>query len=162
MSLTPGRQVGVASSPVLASGAAPTGTGACVPSNPPASCLAVTSQSKVQFMPAAFFEFHFNWKWPCAKNGAAYHPFGYVGSFGPAFGISVNPNNGTGNAEFFEGVSLGIQRISILAGFHNGRYQTFGSGYYAGEQVPAGTTPPTERIWTTHLAFGIAYRIPLH
>jgi len=113
-------------------------------------------------MPAAFFEWHWSWKWWGARNGAAYHPFGYVGSFGPAFGISPNPNNGGINAEFFEGVSLGIQRLSLLAGFHNGRYQTFAGGYDVGEEVPSGTTPRTERIWTTHLAFGIAYRIALH
>jgi len=164
MSLTPGRQVGVVSSPILATGPVPimSGSTLCVPSSSPAACLGVTSRSAVQFMPAAFFEWHKNWKWPGVANGDAYHPFGYVGSFGPAFGISVNPNNGTASAEFFEGVSLGIQRISILAGLHNGRFQTFTDGYYVGEEVPMGTTPRTERAWTNHLALGISYRIPLH
>jgi hypothetical protein len=164
MSLTPGHQVGVVSSGAAAAGPLPVtmGPGICVPSTPPASCLGVTSQSKVQFMPAVFVEWHKNWKWPAVTNGRAYHPFGYVGSFGPAFGLSVNPNNGTGNAEFFEGVSLGIQRISLMAGFHNGRYQTFADGYFVGEEVPSGTTPRTERIWTTHFAIAISYRIALH
>jgi hypothetical protein len=40
--------------------------------------------------------------------------------------------------------------------------QTFADGYFVGEEVPTGTTPRTERIWSTHLAFGIAYRIALH
>jgi hypothetical protein len=162
MSLTPGRQVGVVSSSFASGAPAATGSGSCALSSTPGTCLGVTSQSKVQFMPAAFIEWHKNWKWGAVHNGEAYHPFGYVGTFGPAFGISANPNNGTANAEFFEGVSLGIQRLAIMVGFHNGRYQTFADGYYAGEEVPMGTTPRTERIWTTHLAFAITYRIALH
>lgn len=157
MSTTPGRQVGVVSGPLTTPATAPAGS--CIPQTMQ-SCLGVTSQSKVQFMPAAFVEWHVDWKWPGVTNGHAYHPFGYVGTFGPAFGIAVNPNNGTGAAEFFEGVSLGIHRVAIMAGFHNGRYQTFADGYYAGEAVPSTvTTPRTERIWTTHFAIAVTYRI---
>lgn len=91
MSLTPGRQVGVVTGPYGASPSAATIPGPCIAQTQPLSCLAVTSQSKVQFMPAAFLEWHWDWKWPAVHNGRAYHPFGYVGSFGPALGISVNP-----------------------------------------------------------------------
>ncbi len=160
MSFTPGRQVGVVTGPLgTGTGAAPPGP--CVAQSTSLSCLGVTSQSRVQFMPAAFVEWHWDWKWPAVHNGSAYHPFGYVGTLGPAFGISVNPNNGTANAEFFEGVSLGIHRVAIMAGFHNGRYQTFADGYYVGEAVPSTVTSPrTERIWTTHFAIAISYRLP--
>jgi hypothetical protein len=116
-------------------------------------------------MPAAFFEYHpLNMKCPWAKNGGDRHPFGYVLSLGLAGGISVNPNNGTASAEFFEGISVAIQRVSLLFGIHNGRYQTFADGYYVGEALPGTpgqTTARTERIWTNHFAIGIAYRPPL-
>ena len=160
MSTTPGRQVGVVTGP-YSTGTTAANPSSCVAQTTPVTCLGVTSQSKVQFMPAAFVEWHVDWKWPGAHNGRAYHPFGYVGTFGPAFGISVNPNNGTASAEFFEGVSLGIHRIAIMAGFHNGRYQTFADGYYVGEVVPSTVTSPrTERTWTTHFAIALTYRIP--
>lgn len=164
-SLTPGRQVGAVPSAISASGPAPimAGTQGCVPSSAPANCLEETSHSNEQFMPATFFEFHIaNWRWPWAIPGNAYHPFGYVGSIGPAFGIAINPNNGTAEGEFFEGVSIGIQRVAIMIGAHNGRYQTFTDGYYVGEELPMAISPRTERAWTTHLAFGISYRIALH
>lgn len=160
MSTTPGRQVGVVTGP-YSTGTTAANPSSCVAQTTPLTCLGVTSQSRVQFMPAAFVEWHVDWKWPGAHNGRAYHPFGYVGTLGPAFGISVNPNNGTASAEFFEGVSLGIHRIAIMAGFHNGRYQTFADGYYVGEVVPSTVTSPrTERTWTTHFAIALTYRIP--
>lgn len=159
MSTTPGRQVGVVSGPYNATGVA--NPSSCVAQATPVTCLGVTSQSRIQFMPAAFVEWHGDWKWPGVHNGRAYHPFGYVGTLGPAFGIAVNPNNGTASAEFFEGVSLGIHRVAIMAGFHNGRYQTFADGYYPGEVVPSTVTSPrTERTWTTHFAIAVTYRIP--
>jgi hypothetical protein len=88
-------------------------------------------------------------KCPWAKNGGDRHPFGYVLSLGLAGGINVNPNNGTASAEFFEGISVAIQRVSLLFGIHNGRYQTFADGYYVGEALPGTpgqTTARTERI----------------
>jgi hypothetical protein len=166
ISLLPGRQVGTISGPLAPGPAAPAtsvpASGACGAFNPSETCLGVTSTARPQFMPAAFFELHpWNGKCPWAKNGEARHPFGYVCSFGLAGGISVNPNNGTATAEFFEGVSFGIQRVAFLCGIHNGRYQTFSDGYYVGEAVPSGTMARTERNWTNHFAVGIAYRIPL-
>jgi hypothetical protein len=162
-SLTPGRQVGAVASPLSSSAVTAPTSGACTASSPPGVCLEATSRSAYQFMPAAFFEIHVvNWKWPWAENGRMYHRFGYLGSIGPVLGIAANPNNGTATAELFEGLSVAIQRISLMVGLHNGRYQTFADGYYVGEEVPAGTTPRTERGWTNHLAFGISYRIPLH
>ena len=166
MSFLPGRQVGAVSGPLAPGPAdpakpAPT-SGACGAFNPSETCLGVTSATAAQFMPAAFFELHpINKKCPWAHNGDARHRFGYVCSFGPAGGIGVNPNNGTASAEFFEGVSFGIQRVALLVGIHNGRYQTFTDGYYAGEAVPSGTTARTVRNWTNHFAIGVSYRIPL-
>ena len=167
VSSLPGRQVGAVSGP-LGPGPAltppavpPTGV-PCGPSNPSETCLGITSSTPVQFMPAAFFEYHpINKKCPWAVNGAQRHPFGYVCSLGLVGGFSVNPNNGTASAEFFEGVSVGIQRLSIMFGIHNGRYQTFTDGYFAGEAVPAGTVARTERNLTNHFAIGIAYRTVL-
>jgi hypothetical protein len=118
----------------------------------------------VQVLPTAFAEFHpINFHCPGVQNGAPTHPFGYACSLGLAGGFTVNPYNSTTTAEFFEGISIGIQRVALFVGFHNGRYQEFSGGYYAGETSSAtGITPPTMRRWTTHPAFGISYRIPLH
>jgi hypothetical protein len=166
ISLLPGRQVGTVSGPLApgtpAAGAMAPTSGPCVAYNPSETCLGITSSTRPQFMPAAFFELHpINERCPWATNGEPRHPFGYVCSLGLAGGFAVNPNNGTGSGEFFEGVSLGIQRVAFLLGIHNGRYQTFADGYYVGEAVPSGITARTERIWTNHFAIGIAYRIPL-
>jgi hypothetical protein len=148
VSLIGGRQVGTLSGP-LSQGSAPT-------------LLGITSSSRIQWIPAAFVEYHpLRFKCPWATNGAPTHRWGYVCTFGPAFGLLVNPNNGATTAEYFEGVSLGIQRVAFFFGNHTGKVQEFGEGYYVGETVPTGTTPPTLRRWTNHPAFGISYRIPL-
>ena len=94
----------------------------------------------------------------CHSRKSSYHRFGYLGSIGPA----INPNNGSAQGEFFEGVSIGIQRVALMIGAYNGRYQTFADGYYVGEELPTAVSPRTERGWTTHLAFAISYRIALH
>lgn len=159
------------------------------PSATPTYMLGVTSSSRVQFIRGTFFEYHpINFRLPWAKDPAlpfrtyqpydpnhpedpnnpkswmslhsSRHPFGYVGSLGLAGGILVNPDNGTGEAELFEGISLGLQRFSILAGNHTGHSQNFTGGYKVGDPVPAGVTPPTVRNWGNGLAVGIAYRIP--
>jgi hypothetical protein len=164
MSLLPGRQVGTVSGPLAggtpaAATSVPT-SGPCGAFNPSETCLGITSATRVQFMPAIIFELHpVQGKCFWAKNGAQRHPLGYVCSLGLAGGLSVNPNNGTASAEFFEGFSVGISRVAFLFGIHNGRYQTFADGYYAGEAVPGGTTARTSRIWTNHFAIGITYRI---
>jgi hypothetical protein len=154
------------------------------PSGTPTTVLAVTSSSRVQFVPGAFIEYHpLNFRLPWAKDPAipfrAYsydaahppptwmslhsprHPFGYVGSLGLAAGFLVNPNNGTAQAEFFEGISLGIQRFSILIGNHTGRSQNFTGGYTVGQVVASGVTPPTVHDWGNGLAIGLAYRVVL-
>jgi hypothetical protein len=73
----------------------------------------------------------------------------------------VNPNSGSAQAEFFEGVSFGIQRFVFLAGDHNGRYVNLSNGYTKGAPVQTGTTPTTTNNWSNGFAFGITYRIPL-
>lgn len=148
VSLLPARQVGVISGPL------PTAT----------PTLAVTSHAPIQFIPGAVFELHpahLNFRCPWAKDGKRYHPWGYVCTFGPAVGFLLNPNNGTTTGEFFEGVSFGINRLSLLIGNHTGRFQEFAEGFAVGQTVPTGTTPPTERRWTNHPVFGISYRIPI-
>lgn len=162
-----GRQVGVVSGPLL-----PAGNSQCPPAgstapsgtpNPPCSLstTAVTASSRLQFMPMAFVDFHpVNEKCPWATEGV--HPLGYVCSLGLVGGFTANPNNGGATAEFFEGISLGVQRVALVLGLHNGRYQDFGEGYYPGQTLPSGVTPPVIRNWATHFAFGITYRIPIH
>jgi hypothetical protein len=154
LSLIHGHQVGPVSGPCPSIASCGTAS--------PNTLLAVTNYSRVQWIPGAFFEFHpWNCKCPWATNGASHHYFGYVCSIGPAFGLLVNPNNGTTAAEYFEGISFGIHRVAIFVGNHTGHYQEFSEGYAVGEVVPSGLTPPTHRYWTNHLAFGISYRIPL-
>ena len=130
----------------------------------PGTLLGYTTKSWYQFMPGVFVEWRvLNFLPHWVKNGSPVHKVGYLWSFGPVAGVDINPNNGTTAAEFFEGVSLGIQRFAIMAGFHDGRYQQYGGGYYVGESFPAGATvtPPTVRNWAVRPAFGIAYRIPI-
>jgi hypothetical protein len=151
--------------------------------------VVVINKTRPQFVPGVFIDWHpLNFKLPgvhdparkpCkasddpAKScppvaiptwmseNAPRHPFGYVGSLGLAGGFLVNPNNGTVQAEFFEGISFGIQRFVFLIGNHTGRSQNLTGGYYVGEQVSPGITPTTARNWSNALAFGITYRIPL-
>jgi len=146
-----------------------------------ANCpLVVINKTRPQFVPGVFIDWHpLNFKLPGVHDparkpsnppgtiptwmseNAPRHPVGYVGSLGLAGGFLVNPNNGTVQAEFFEGISFGIQRFVFLIGNHTGRSQNLTGGYYVGEQVSPGITPTTVRNWSNALAFGITYRIPL-
>lgn len=157
VSLLKGHQVGTVSGPLDTTTTPPTAS----------NVLTVTGSSRVQFMPAAFLEYHpWNFKLPWVKDqpvptSGPPHPSGYVGSFGFAEGIALNPNNGTTSAEFFTGLSLGIQRVAFVFGNHFGRYQEYGNGYSIGDTIPSGVTPPTYRRWTNHPAFGFVYRVPI-
>ena len=160
-SLLGGRQTSTVTAPFTpAQAAACQGVTGCGPSTE----LTYKVRSAYQFIPTVLVE----WRWdnfhcPWAHNGTPWHPFGYVCSIGIAGGPAINPNNGGPAAEVFTGLSIGIQRISILIGAHRGRYQEFGGGFYAGEIFPPGTsvTPLTVYRWATHPAFGITYRIPI-
>lgn len=165
VSTLPGREVGTVPGPIQAANSplCPADSSGNVPPCAPTT-LAVTSSSKVQFMPMAFIEFHpWNRRCPWAQEGGGAHSRVYVCSLGPAFGFAANPNSGSPTAEFFEGFSLGIQRVSLLFGVHNGRSQEFSGGYSVGQALPPGVsvTPPTTLQWKTAFAFGISYRIPL-
>jgi hypothetical protein len=146
-----------------------------------ANCpVVVIDKTRPQFVPGVFVDWHpINFKLPGVRDPARKksnppesirtwmsekaprHPFGYVGSLGVAAGFLVNPNNGTVQAEFFEGISFGIQRFVFLIGNHTGRSQNLTGGYIVGEQVAPGVIPTTVRNWSNALAFGITYRIPL-
>jgi hypothetical protein len=146
-----------------------------------ANCpVVVINVTRPQFVPGVFVDWHpLNFKLPGVRDpatkksnapdsintwmseNAPRHPFGYVGSLGLAAGFLVNPNNGTVQAEFFQGISFGIQRFVFLVGNHTGRSQNLTGGYSVGQQVAPGTTPTTVRNWSNALAFGITYRIPL-
>jgi hypothetical protein len=140
----------------------------------------IINKTRPQFMPGVFTELRWlNFKLPGVhepadepsnppvriptwmSQNAPRHPFGYVGSIGLAGGILVNPNNGTTQAEFFEGIPFGIQRFVFLIGNHTARSQNLTAGYYVGGPVTASTTPATVLNWSNGLAFGITYRIPL-
>jgi hypothetical protein len=160
-SLLGGRQTSTVTAPFTpAQAAACQGMTGCGPS----TTLTYKVRSAYQFIPTVLAE----WRWanfhcPWAHNGTPWHPFGYVCSVGVAGGPAINPNNGGPAAEVFGGLSVGIQRFSILIGAHHGRYQEYGGGFYAGETFPPGTsvTPLTVYRWATHPAFGITYRIPI-
>ena len=146
-------QVGVASQTAVqsAAGTNPNGT------------FAVTDQSSFQVIPMAFVEIHprgFRCWW--AKPGDQERRFGYVCTVGMVVGAGPNNASGTTQAEFFEGVSFAIQRVSFLFGFHDGRVEKIGGGYGLGEAVPTtGYTPTISRYFSVRPAFGITYRIPL-
>jgi hypothetical protein len=168
-SLLGGRQVAELSGPytpaqqAVCAAQTPPATGTA-PTCGPATVLGYSTRSHYQFMPGVFAEWRVkNFRRPGAENGSPYHPLGYLWSIGLAGGVAINPNNGGPAAEFFTGVSLGLQRFALMIGAHAGRYQEFGGGYYAGEMFPAGTTvtPPTAYNWAWHPAFAIAYRVPI-
>jgi hypothetical protein len=182
ISLLPGRQAALQTTYNAPSSA--TSCPANPTANPPttSNCpTVIINRTRPQFMPGVFGEWHplnfklFRVKDPAyvvstrppgqvptwMSDDAPRHPLGYVGSLGLAGGFMVNPNNGTVQAEFFEGLSFGIQRFVFLVGNHNGRSQNLTNGYSEGAQVQPGTVPATVSNWSNRLAFGITYRIPL-
>jgi len=119
----------------------------------PNGTFAVTDSSSFQVIPMGLIELH-------TRGGKCGHFICTVGGV-----IGAGPNNATGStvAEFFEGGSIAVQRVSFLFGFHDGRIEALGGGYQVGNALPsAGYTPLITRYWTVHPAFGITYRIPLH
>ena len=181
ISMLPGRQVTVQtpySDPTAPSTCA--AATATTPANTSGCSTVSVRRSRPQFMPGVFAEWHpLNFKLPGVHDAAdagsdprtkvdswmtkaaPRHALGYVGSLGLAAGFMVNPNSGSAQAEFFEGISFGLQRFVFLAGNHNGRSQNLTPGYTVGAPVAAGTTVPTVNRWSDGLAFGITYRIPL-
>jgi hypothetical protein len=157
-----------------------TGSGGTTPPPTPTTEV-IIQRTRPQFIPGVFAEWHpINFKLPWVHDPAidqqavppgtiptwmsdnvTRHALGYVGSLGLAGGIMANPNNGTTQAEFFEGISFGIQRFVFLIGNHTGRSQNLTNGYYEFAPVTAGTVIPTVSNWGNGLAFGITYRIPL-
>ncbi len=84
-------------------------------------------------------------------------------TWGPAFGIGVNPNNGDTQAEYFEGAYLAIGPVSFFAGIHNGRRQRIQSPFYPNEVVDTAIlTVPLTHVWWNQPAIGISYQLPLH
>ena len=125
--------------------------------------LAVTDSSSFQVIPMAFVEIHARgFKCPWATAGDRERRFGYVCSAGIALGAGPNNGSGTTEAEFFEGASFAIQRVSFLFGFHDGRIEQLAGGNTLGQMVPSGYTPLITRGWSVRPAFGITYRIPIH
>lgn len=157
-----------------------TGSGGTTPPPTPTTEI-IIQRTRPQFIPGVFAEWHpINFRLHGVHDAAIdqkasppgtiptwmsdnvpRHPLGYVGSLGLAGGIMANPNNGTTQAEFFEGISFGIQRFVFLVGNHTGRSQNLINGYQEFAPVAAGTVPPTTLNWGNGLAFGITYRIPL-
>jgi hypothetical protein len=133
------------------------------PTNPNGT-LGVTDQSSFQVVPMAFLEIHPRGRrCPWVKTGDQERRFGYVCTIGLALGAGANNATGSAEAEFFEGVSFGIQRVSFMVGFHDGRVEKIGGGYSEGQPVPAaGFTPAVLRYFSVRPAFSITYRIPIH
>ncbi len=123
----------------------------------------LTDRSAFQVIPMAFVEIHpsgFKCWWASPKD--AERRAGYVCTFGIAVGAGPNNSTGTTQAEFFEGVSFAVQRVSFIFGFHDGRVEQLGGGYGLFQPVPsAGYTPIINRYFNVRPAFSITYRIPL-
>jgi hypothetical protein len=147
-----GREVGVVTEPYIPITSA----------TPQTYYAAVTSRSRVQFIPATFVEWHpWDFQWRKSTEFGRVHRFGNFGSFGPAVGLLINPNNGSTQAEYFEGVSVGVDRFAFMIGNHTGHSQNFTGGFVVGQSLAAGIVPPTVEDWSQGLAFGVTYRIPL-
>ena len=130
----------------------------------PNGTFQVTDQSSFQVIPMAFAELHTpGFKCPWARRGDRERRFGHVCSVGIALGAGPNNASGDTQAEFFEGISFAIQRVSFLFGFHDGRVEQLGGGYSITDGLPSpGYSPVIIRSWTVRPAFGITYRLPLH
>jgi hypothetical protein len=137
---------------------------ATLAANPMATgTLGVTDSSSFQVIPMAVAEIHtrgFHCPWYKAENRE--RRYGYVCSAGIALGVGPNNGSGVTQAEFFEGASFAIQRVSFLFGFHDGRVQQLAAGNTIGQSVPVGYSPLITRSWSVRPAFGIVYRMPLH
>lgn len=130
----------------------------------PNGVFGVTDSSRVQVIPMAFAEIHtrgFACPWSDPKDQE--RRWGHVCSLGIALGVGPNNASGSTQAEFFEGLSFAIQRVSFIFGFHDGRVEQIGGGFAVGQPLPsAGYAPLITRAWSVHPGFGITYRIPLH
>lgn len=111
----------------------------------------------------AFLEINFRrFRCPWAKPADVERRFGYVCSFGLAVGTGPNNASGSTEAEFFEGASFAIQRVSFVFEFHDGRVEKIGGGYGLNQPLPAaGYVPSITRYFSVRPAFSITYRIPL-
>lgn len=114
--------------------------------------FAVTDSNRFQVIPMGILEIH-NRGWKC---------WNYVCTLGMAVGAGPNNATGSAQAEFFEGLSFAVQRVSFLFGAHDGRVEELGGGFNIKDPLPtAGYSPIINRRWSVHPAFGITYRIPL-
>lgn len=85
------------------------------------------------------------------------------GSFALSTGLVLSNRNGTTEAEFIAGPSIGLlsNRIFLTFGYHAARVERLGGGFKLGDEIPASVTDPlpVERNWKGGFMLGITYKL---
>ena len=85
------------------------------------------------------------------------------GSFALSTGLVLSNRNGTTEAEFIVGPSIGFlsNRVFFTFGYHAARVEQLGGGFKLGDEIPANITDPlpVERNWKGAFMFGVTYKL---
>jgi hypothetical protein len=85
------------------------------------------------------------------------------GSFALSTGLVLSNRNGTTEAEFIVGPSIGFlsNRVFVTFGYHAARVEQLGGGFKLGDEIPANITDPlpVERNWKSAFMFGVTYKL---
>ena len=85
------------------------------------------------------------------------------GSFAISTGLVLSNRNGTTEAEFIVGPSIGFlsNRVFFTFGYHAARVEQLGGGFKLGDEIPANITDPlpVERNWKGAFMFGVTYKL---
>lgn len=85
------------------------------------------------------------------------------GSFAVSTGLVLSNRNGTTEAEFIIGPSIGLltNRVFLTFGYHAARVEQLGGGFKLGDDIPASITDPLpiERNWKGGFMFGLTYKL---
>ena len=109
--------------------------------------VAVTSSSKVQFVPIAFLNTHM------------YGPNKLHLDF--QTGAGINPNGSKTEVEYFLGPALSSHGVYVSPGLHIARASYLTNGFTLGEAIPSGVTPAVSYRATYRFAIALSYSPPV-
>jgi hypothetical protein len=124
-------------------------TGAISPTDGTAvttSTIAVTSTSRVQFVPAGFINAYLTGTRTFNLNLEA--------------GLGINPNGSSTQVEYFLGPAISWHNLYFSPGVHIAQAEKLTNGFSVNQTVSSGLTLPTGWYTTYKLAFAISYRTP--